>query len=175
MADEGYDAGPLADVTLQPGSKPTLVFTRDLPHLPEEIWEVLTDPAQLSRWAPFEPDRNLAQAGAATLVMTDGDTPEPLAEEVVRAEAPTYLEYTWGGNLVRWKLEPYGTGTRLTLCQVVESENWLPMVAAGWHMCLNVADRLIEGQDVPRIVGADAMNHGWQALHDAYAAILLPK
>ena len=39
----------------------------------------------------------------------------------------------------------------------------------GWHLCLVVADRLMDGHPVGPIRGRDAMDHGWEALRDAYA------
>jgi hypothetical protein len=42
-------------------------------------------------------------------------------------------------------------------------------VAAGWHLCLDVAERMLDGEPIGPIRGQDAMNHGWQELHDAYA------
>ena len=44
--------------------------------------------------------------------------------------------------------------------------------AAGWHICLDVADRLLAGDPVPVIRGAEAKKYGWQDLADAYAARL---
>ena len=31
------------------------------------VWQVLTDPAHLSEWAPFDADRNLSSVGPAKL------------------------------------------------------------------------------------------------------------
>ena len=45
----------------------------------------------------------------------------------------------------------------------------VPKVAAGWHICLVVAERLLDGHPIGPIVGENAMRFGWQALHDAYA------
>jgi hypothetical protein len=45
----------------------------------------------------------------------------------------------------------------------------LPKVAAGWHLCLDVAERLLDGRPIGPIRGEDARNHGWEELHDAYA------
>jgi hypothetical protein len=45
-------------------------------------------------------------------------------------------------------------------------------VAAGWHLCLLVAERLLAGSPMPPIRGQDALNYGWSALADAYAAAL---
>jgi hypothetical protein len=44
-----------------------------------------------------------------------------------------------------------------------------PKAAAGWHLCLDVAERLLDGDDVEPIRGQEAMAHGWQELHDQYA------
>jgi hypothetical protein len=41
-------------------------LVRELRHPPATVWQALTDPAQLSEWAPFDADRNLARwAGEA--------------------------------------------------------------------------------------------------------------
>jgi uncharacterized protein YndB with AHSA1/START domain len=147
----------------------TLVFVRELSHPPERVWAALTDPDRLREWSPFTADRNLDGLGEATLTMIDGDTHEDLPAVVSRAERPTLLEYTWRADRVRWELAPTKSGTRLTLRHTVESEDWIPKAAAGWHICLGVAERLLDGNPVGPIVGQDAMSHGWQELHDAYA------
>ena len=168
--------GPLADVTAEPASSPaggwTLVFVRDLRHAPEKVWAALTEPGHLRAWAPFVPDRDLADAGPATLTMIDGDSAEDTAAVVRRAEPPTLLEYTWGDDLLRWELAPAAAGTRLTLRHRVADRDWLAKVAAGWHLCLDVAERLLDGRPVPPIRGDDARNHGWDELSEAYAAKL---
>jgi uncharacterized protein YndB with AHSA1/START domain len=165
--------GPLAEVDcLADEDGWTLVFVRELTHPPEDVWEVLTDPPQLREWAPFTADRNLGKLGPATLVMSDGDVTEELPAEVVRADRPTALEYTWGDDRLRWHLEPTASGTRLTLRHTVASEAWVPKVAAGWHICLAVADRLLAGSPVGPIVGERAKEHGWEELHDAYSETL---
>jgi hypothetical protein len=48
----------------------------------------------------------------------------------------------------------------------------VPKVAAGWHLCLLVAEHLLDGQPIGPIRGTDARNYGWDELHDAYAAKL---
>jgi hypothetical protein len=45
-------------------------------------------------------------------------------------------------------------------------------VAAGWHICLVVADQLLAGTPFGPVVGSDANAHGWQRLHDEYQQIL---
>jgi uncharacterized protein YndB with AHSA1/START domain len=61
---ETYMPGPAAGAEVQKdGDKWTLVLVRELRHQPTMVWEALTDPAQLSEWAPFDADRNLAAVG----------------------------------------------------------------------------------------------------------------
>jgi hypothetical protein len=43
------------------------------------------------------------------------------------------------------------------------------MGAAGWHICLDVLDRLVAGQPIGRIVGPEAMKFDWQRLNVEYA------
>lgn len=168
--NETFDAGPLARVDCRPDDdRWTLVLVRDLRHPPDRVWTALTDPGQLSGWAPFTTDRDLASTGDATLTMVDGDTAVDLPASVRRAEPPTLLEYTWGGDLLRWELAATDTGTRLTLRHTVEDRAWVPKVAAGWHLCLVVAERLLDGRPIEPIRGADAKRYGWETLRDGYA------
>ena len=71
---------------------------------------------------------------------------------------------------MRWELAPSATGTRLTLSHTVSGPEWLPKVAAGWHICLDVADRWLQGNPVGRIAAQDAMQFGWGTLNDSYTA-----
>ncbi|WP_079084940.1 SRPBCC domain-containing protein [Streptomyces dysideae] len=92
-----------------------------------------------------------------------------MAATVVRAEPPTLLEYTLGTDLLRWELAATGAGTRLTLRHTVKDREWIPKVAAGWHLCLDVAEKLLEGRSIPPIRGAAAVDFGWSELNDRYA------
>ncbi|MGN6182662.1 MAG: SRPBCC family protein [Thermoanaerobaculia bacterium] len=172
MTAKHYDPQPLADATAEnDGERWTLVFTRELHHAPERVWEALTDPAALREWSPFDADRNLATNHEATLVMAGGgagDASESFASTIRIADAPRVLEYTWGNDVLRWELERQSYGTRLTLRHKVEDASWLARVAAGWHICLDVADAYLSGNRIGRIVGADA-KPWWEGLNAAYA------
>jgi uncharacterized protein YndB with AHSA1/START domain len=171
MSDrERYVPGPARGAEVRKeGAKWALVLVRELRHSPERVWEALTDPAHLHEWAPFEADGNLGTAGASAKLTTVG-TPAPHVTETVvtRAEAPQVLEYSWGGNDLRWELEPLATGTRLTLWHNID-RRFIAMGAAGWHICFDVLARLLAGEPMGRIVGPEAMNFGWQQLNTEYA------
>ncbi|HEY2027991.1 MAG TPA: SRPBCC family protein [Myxococcales bacterium] len=151
------------------GESWTLVLVRDLSHPPEQVWQALTDPAQLREWAPFDADRNLGSKGAATLTTVGAPQPQVSQTEVKRAEPAKLLEFSWGGQDLRWELEPRSGGTRLTLWHTID-RRYISMGAAGWHICLDVLDRLLGGSPIGRIVGMEVMKFdGWQRLNAEYA------
>ena len=155
---------------LKEGERWTLVLIRDLSHPPAKVWEALTDPKQLREWAPFDSDRNLGAIGTAKLSTVGAPAAHVTETQVKRADAPSVLEYSWGGNDIRWELEPLGGGrTRLTLWHNID-RNFISMGAAGWHICFDVLERLLAGQPIGRIVGPEAMKFGgWQRLNAEYA------
>jgi uncharacterized protein YndB with AHSA1/START domain len=151
------------------GDNWTLILVRDLRHSPAKVWQAITDPEHLREWAPFDSDRNLGTVGTAQLTTVGAPTPQVSESTVKRAEAPRLLEYSWGGNDLRWELEPLGSGTRLTLWHNID-RRYISWGAAGWHICFDVLERLLSGDPIGRIVGADAMKFsGWQRLTAEYA------
>lgn len=173
MEPTTFDPGPLAAVDCRADAQRwTLVFVRELSHPPQKVWAALTEPAQLARWAPFTADRDLGGPGDATLTMLDAEPAENLPASVRRADPPTLLEYTWGTDLLRWELTPTELGTRLTLRHTMDDRDWVTKVAAGWHLCLVVAERLLDGRPIPPIRGEDARRHGFEALEKSYATHL---
>jgi uncharacterized protein YndB with AHSA1/START domain len=169
-----YAPSPLmAAQALKEGEKWTLILVRELRHAPENVWQALTDPAHLREWAPFEADGNLATVGARVR-LTWVSTAQVTETRVTRAESPRVLEY----QDLRWELEPTAGGTRLTLWHSIHPR-FIAWGAAGWHIALDVLDRLLGGTPVGRIAGADAVKlGGWQQLTVEYAKRLgveLPK
>lgn len=167
---DGYLPGPARGARVeQDGDKWTLVLTRRLRHPPPLVWEALTDPAHLSQWAPFDADRHLGSIGPMTLSTVGAQNPQVSVSHVTQAVAPTLLEYGWGENHLRWTLEPDGEGTRLTLWHNID-RRFIAWGAAGWHICLDVLDRLGTPEAIGRVVGPDAMKFDWQRLSTEYAA-----
>ena len=159
-----YLPGPASGAQVRKGGeKWTLILTRELRHSPEKVWQALTDPVHLREWAPFEVDRSLGAVGS-TVKMTWVGTLAVLDTKVTRADAPKLLEY---GD-IRWELEALGDGTRLTLWHSID-RRFISWGAAGWHIALDVLDRLLSGTPIGRIAGGDAMKlSGWQRLNAQY-------
>lgn len=170
MGSEDFDPGPLGEVGREAAGdgRWTLTFVRELKHPPVKVWAALTDADQLVRWAPYTADRSLASTGEAVLTMVDGPDGQAMKATVTRADRPTLLEYTWGGDTLRWELAPSADGTRLTLQHTMADRDSLPKVAAGWHLCLVVADHLLGGDPIAPIRGEDARDYGWEALAEDY-------
>jgi hypothetical protein len=116
----------------------------------------------LREWAPFETDASLGTVGPLKLAWVGA--PGPLETTVTRADAPKVLEY----NDMRWELEAFGGGTRLTLWHNID-RRYISMGAAGWQICLDVLDHLLSGAPIGRIAGPQAMKFGWQRLNAEYA------
>jgi len=160
---EQYSPGPAGGAQVEKhGDKWTLILVRELRHPPEKVWAALTDPAQLREWAPFVVDASLGAPGTVNLTWVGN--PTPLATKVTRADAPRLLEY---GD-IRWELQAVAGGTRLTLWHSID-RRFVAWGAAGWHISFDVLDRLLAGNPIGRIAGAEAMKFGWQRLVAEYA------
>jgi uncharacterized protein YndB with AHSA1/START domain len=170
---ESYMPGAAsAKLTGTDGDNWTFVLEKRLRHPPEKVWKAITDPAHLREWAPFDADGSLGKTGNTVKLTTVG-TPQPYVSEtrVTRAEPPTVLEYSWGGNDMKWELEDYDGGTRLTLWASID-RRYISMGAAGWQICLDVLDHHLGGAPLGRIAGPEAMKFGgWQKLSAEYAKL----
>src|SRR5881398_1699191 len=145
-ARELYAPGPAGGAQVRKdGEKWMLMLVRELRHPPQTVWLALTDPAQLREWAPFDADGSLGTVGTRVKLTTVGaPTPHVTETTVTRADAPKVLEYNWGGFDMRWQLEAFGGGTRLTLWTNID-RRFISMGAAGWHICFDVLDHLLSG------------------------------
>jgi len=167
-----YTPGPASGARIQKdGDAWTLVLVRELHHTPDKVWKALTDPTELREWAPFDADGNMGKTGATVQLTTVGaPAPQVSATTVTRADANKVLEYNWGGQDIRWELEPSGSGTRLTLWHNID-RRFISMGAAGWHICLDVLDQFLADTPIGRMVGMETMKfEGWQRLNAEYAA-----
>ena len=169
-----YTPGPAggAQIRRNYGEFWTLILVRELRHPPEKVWQALIDPVHLREWAPFDADGSLGTVGSKVKLTTVG-APAPHVTEttVKRADAPNLLEYTWGGNEIKWELEALGGGTRLTLWTSI-GRRFIAMGAAGWHICFDVLDHLLSETPIGRAVGPEARKFsGFQRLHAEYAQL----
>lgn len=160
-----YMPGPARGVRVQKaGDRWTLILVRELHHSPERVWKAITDPAHLHEWAPFDADGDLGTVGAVVKLTWTG-TGQVSETRVTRAEAPKVLEYAD----IRWELAPVDFGTRLTLWHTIP-QRYVTWGAAGWHIGIDVMDRLLAGNPIGRVAAGDAMKLDfWRQLVAEYA------
>lgn len=140
---------------------------RDFLLTPANMWAMLTQPDLLSRWSPIVPDRPLTTAGRAISRENPGD--DPVDATVITVVDGRILEHHWGTDVLRWTISPGAAGSLLTLRQSAPDAETAAMMAAGWQVCwgrLAVED----GTDRERPTGQRALDYGWVALRDHYAA-----
>jgi len=160
---EHYTPGPASGAQVRKeGEKWTLILVRELRHSPEKVWQALTDPVHLREWAPFVTDGSLGRVGTVNLTWVG--TAQAMETRVTRADAPRMLEY----SDIRWELEAIAGGTRLTLWHSID-RRFVAWGAAGWHICIDVLDHLLNGTPIGRMAGGEAMKFGWQRLNAEYA------
>ena len=174
MRLEDYKPSEPAEVSCKSEEgKSTLVFVREIHHSPEKVWSAMIEAEKIPKWAPYAPDRDLDVTGPVNLRMIDGSEPELYESEVYEVVPVKKLKYSWGDSgVLCWELEPCAIGTKLTLRHTVENPEWIVPSAAGWHMCLDFAEILLDGYTLGPIVGEAVMQYGWPQLAEHYGEIL---
>jgi len=141
----------------------SLVLEVDLSGTAAQLWEALTDPEQLAHWSPVVPDRALTSTGPA--LARENPEEDPVSADVLAIAGEHALTHRWGEATLGWMVDEGRLDLQVALADVQQAQYF----AAGWHVCLAVLDARLEGLDQERIVGMDALEHGWDALRARYA------
>ncbi len=131
------------------GSKFTLGLERRLAHPPEKVWRVLTERELLRQWFPCDVEGEWTVGSPLKFTFLHGEG-EGLSEDDMRGEVLTVepyrlLEFRWGDSHLRCELTPDGDGCRLLFSESLDDPSWGARNAAGWEMCLENLDLLVEG------------------------------
>jgi uncharacterized protein YndB with AHSA1/START domain len=172
MSESRLPQHPIGAQLSNLGSRWLLVLERTLPNSPKEIWAALTERELVSRWAPFDPDRDLTETGFVALPEAgtehaDDETGESVGT-VVTVATQRMLSLVWGGDAIDIELAPTASATVVRLSHTFDDRANASSYAAGWHLCLTALDGVASGIDVPRMVGEDAKLHGWDELQEKY-------
>ena len=150
-------------------------FERRLAHPPATVWSALTESEHLARWMPCDlvgerrEGAELRMPFWPAMVERHGlhDLPEPTGRLLVW-RPPETLEYTWGGDRLRFDLRGTAGGTLLRLTVHTGADGAAPdRNAAGYHACLDNLEQLLDGGDVPELADVDVT-----PLEDAYRAVV---
>ena len=144
--------------------RPAVRLERHLPDPPPVVWQALTEREQLRSWFPCDVavSGGRWEPGAAlTFTFPPEVADMTLTGEVLEADEPNLLVFTWGEETLRFELSPDDDGTRLVLIDKLPAEA-AARNAAGWDICLD------------RLAGRAADPDGWKRRFDAYAAEFEP-
>jgi uncharacterized protein YndB with AHSA1/START domain len=147
----------------------SVAYRRRFDHPPEKVWRALTEPEHLAAWFPTTIDGDRA-AGAALSFRFEGLELAPMHGEMLSFEPPRLLEFSWGGDVLRFELEPDGGGTAMTFTVTLEELGKATRDGAGWHQSLEGLQRSLDGDDA-----RDYDTDRWRALRDAYAGRFGPE
>lgn len=146
--------------------RPTLRFVREFAHPPEVVWRAVTSPEHLSAWFPQQIDGEWKVGGRLEF---SADAMPSFFGEVLACEPPSLLEFTWGTDVLRLKIEPVACGSRLVFTDTFDEFGKAARDAAGWHVCL---DQLACSLAGTRPEGSQAER--WRAVHVEYVRALGP-
>jgi uncharacterized protein YndB with AHSA1/START domain len=149
---------------IRTGDLAVLEYRRRFDHSSENVWRALTEPDRLAAWFPTTIDGERAAGAALTFRFEHLDLP-PMHGQMLRFEPPSLLEFTWGGDLLRFALEPDGEGTAMTFTVTLDELGKATRDGAGWHQALGSLDRALAGGER----GRDYDTGQWRELRDVYA------
>lgn len=139
-------------------------FERHLKHSAEDTWSLLTENDKLKKWfSELEVD-DLREGGIIKFNMQDGTFKEL---EIIELKLHSVLEYTWGEDRVRFELYPEASGCRLILIEKMNKiTDHTPKDLAGWHVCLDVFQALLENRTV------ESRKKEWEKWYEEYALLI---
>jgi uncharacterized protein YndB with AHSA1/START domain len=155
--------------------RPALAFERRIAHPVQDVWEAITKPEELAQWFPCEVEVELRLGGKMRFVFAEmplEGAPSTLLGEVTELDPPTRFSFTWGEDHLHFAIEPIegGAAAMLRFSVELDSKDKAARDAAGWHVCLDQLERLLDGNPVPRPYDSDE----WRPIYEDYQRRGLP-
>jgi uncharacterized protein YndB with AHSA1/START domain len=148
----------MTDGTLETiDGRPALRFERTLDHSIERVWRAISTPEELGQWFP----------AAAPWTPTTGETFEAfgMAGEVIVADPPHRLTWSFGGERYSFELTAADDGCRLVFTHVFDDRTRAAQTAAGWDAYLSRLEPHLSG----RYLSEEEAHQPWEAVHERYA------
>ncbi|KOY14312.1 SRPBCC family protein [Paenibacillus xylanivorans] len=135
-------------------------FERHWKYSVEEVWSYLTENEKLAKWFTELQVEELREGGSIKFNMPDGTF---LVLQILDFVPYSVLEYTWAEDRVRFELYPESDGCRLLLIETIHAiTSHTPKDLAGWHVCLNVIEALLDGRTL------ESRESEWKIWYEKY-------
>ncbi|OZU89145.1 activator of Hsp90 ATPase 1 family protein [Virgibacillus indicus] len=122
------------------------VFTRQFYYSIDEVWSYLTNNDKLQQWFPELEIQKLEKGSEILFDMKDGNYEKM---EILEVEPKSILAFTWDKNSVQFELAANSFGCKLVFKEYLhEVTDHTPKDLAGWHVCLEVIQALLDGTTI---------------------------
>ncbi len=126
----------------------TATYERHLNHSVQEVWSYLTENEKLPKWFSELRVEELRKSGVIKFDMGDG-TFDDLS--ILDLKVNSVLEFSWWEDTVRFELTEESNGCFLRLIEKINTiTDHTPKDLAGWHVCLDVIEALLDGRTIER-------------------------
>jgi uncharacterized protein YndB with AHSA1/START domain len=136
-------------------------FERHLKHDRARVWRALTESEDLAAWMPCDIVGERRAGARIELpfwpdhVAKYGLDAAPLHGEIRVWDPPRVFEWTWETDVLRWELSEVEGGTLLTFTTWLgEDREGAAQAAAGYHVCLDTLEQLLDTGRADRLVDA---------------------
>lgn len=148
----------------------TLTFELDYPISAQELWNYVSNPAQMKHWFPFAP-RYEPVVGSPIYFSGDKYSPD-FEGTILSYKEGEELAFDWGGSTLELFVKEESNGARIILIDHLITEQEAARNAAGWEQCLAELDKLVAGQ--PAQGPHDETAISWKPIYEAYLAAGFP-
>ncbi|MGI9629170.1 MAG: SRPBCC family protein [Longimicrobiales bacterium] len=149
------------------GARYTLRVEHRLAKPPEKVWRALTTRELMKRWFPCDVEGEWTVGAVLQFEFLQGEgeglSDADMRGEVLAVEEPRLLEFRWGTDVLKFELTPDGDGCRFHLSHSFDDPSFGARNAAGWEICLENLDLVLEGVGFAKFVAKV-----WKAKFDRY-------
>src|SRR6476660_3007570 len=125
-------------------SKPEFVYVTYIETTPEKLWEALTNSEFSRRYWFGTKVKSDWKVGSPFALVTDGKTTD--TGQILEADRPRRLSYTFKHELYEATREPYGNLVKLTVTHegFIEGSKLVGAISTGWPAILSGLKSMLE-------------------------------
>jgi len=123
-------------------------YERQFHHSVDAVWAMLTDNKKLKQWFDELEIIDLRKDGLIQFDMQDGSFEDM---KILDYEPLKTLAFEWGEDIAKFELSSWSEGTNIIFTETISTiTEHTPKDLAGWHVCLDVIQALLNGDSIKR-------------------------